>query len=158
MAPVEPAEPDVPEEPEVPEDPAVPEVPDAPDDPDALAVPEVPDEPVAPVVAAAPPIEAVSVPLAVAVDVVAVVAPLVMTLAAFAWPPVGTVNVGEPVVLVPPDPELPQADTPPARPAPRAKAATILVTRRRAVIYLSSGRERFHAPAAMRTVVQILLH
>ena len=119
----------------MPEDPAVPEVPDAPADPDAPAVPEVPDEPVAPVVAAAPPVEeAVSVPLAEAVDVVAVVAPLVMTLAAFAWPPVGTVNVGEPVVLVPPDPELPQADTPPARPAPRAKAATILVTRKRAVI------------------------
>ena len=93
----------------------------------------------------------------VAVDVVAVVAPLVMTLAAFAWPPVGTVNVGEPVVLVPPDPELPQADTPPARPAPRARAATILVTRTRAVIDLTSGRERFHAPAAMRAVVQVLL-
>ncbi|MBV9048181.1 MAG: hypothetical protein JOY58_07925 [Solirubrobacterales bacterium] len=97
------------------------------------------------------------VPPAAAVDGLALVAALVLAPAPGACEPAGTVKVGAPAVLVVADPELPQAETASAVPAPIASTARILIAASRALTGSTSGPEWVHAPTANRTVVQILL-
>jgi hypothetical protein len=114
---------------------------------------------------AVPPPEAgvVSVPALVAVvelvELVVVVALVVAAPAALAVE-VGTVNGGAPEVSDVAEPPPPQAETPTASAIPAANAVVVLSQWARAPVVLTagtSGTKRFHTPAAMRTVVQVLL-
>jgi len=73
---------------------------------------------------------------------------------------VGTVSGGEPDVSVAAEP-LPQAAMPAATAAPAASAVSVRVARRvagrRGIIDTSDFFERFHPPAAVRAIVEILL-
>jgi hypothetical protein len=130
--------------------PLVPEVaaplvpPDVPDDELSDPVDAEGEEPLDDVVAVVLEVEVV--------DDAAVVAGAVMR-------PVGTVSGGAPVVSVAAEP-LPHAAMPAAAAAPTASAVSARVARRtagRRATSKTSGLERIHPPAAVRTVVEVLL-
>jgi hypothetical protein len=88
--------------------------------------------------------------------VVVVVVVVVVAAAAPATAAVGTVNGGAPEVSDVAELPPPQAETPTASAIPAANAVVVLSQWARAPVFRmaeASGTERFHTPAAIRTVV-----
>ncbi len=113
----------------------------------------------APDAAAAPPDgadEVVDVVVGVAVVVVELDAVVVGAAALVATLPVGIVSCGAPAVSEVLDPLLPHATRPTDRATPAMNAAKV-VGRRLIRASPASGSERFHPPAAVRAIVEILL-
>ena len=154
LAPPDPEPEPEPPAPPAPPAPPVPPVPPAEEPPDEAAAP--PDE------AAVPPLEDEEdegadplLELAAVVGVVAVVeVGVVDGVTALADAAVGTVNGGAPEPSIDVEPPLPQAETPADRTMAAARAASGRV---RQIIYVASGTEWVHPPAAVWAVVQVLL-
>jgi hypothetical protein len=89
-------------------------------------------------------------------EVVVVVVLALATVALGALPPVGTVSCGAPAVSVVPEPPPPHAASPTERANP-ATSTAISETIRRIGGEPALRAERFHAPATVRAVVEILL-
>jgi plastocyanin len=133
------------------------------DVPVAAGVVAVPPEP--PSVAVVGVVPALTPALVAVVDVVEVVELVeleVVVVAEAATPgaPVGTVNGGAPCVFNVVVPPPPQALTPTAMMIAAVTTVAVLSIGARTMIFLgpeASGAKRFHAPAAVRAVVEVLL-